>query len=119
MRAMISPIIIIGIIILSTFLILEISKSEIISDNINNEILNDIKMHKSKIKRIEFLSDLNENTYECSKYYYCYNLTSFLSNVSSCLHNRGFYYDLEYDGEFYINVSGFKDILNEGRLNCG
>ena len=116
---MISPIIIIGIIIVGIILVIDISKSEFISNNINEEINNDIKVHKSMIEKIEYLSNLNDATYECSKYYYCGNLTPFLENVTNCLHEKGYEYSLEYDGEFYIEVNGFKDILNKGRLDCG
>ena len=119
MRAIISPIIIVGIVIVVFVLIFAVSKSEILSENINNEIENDIEMHENIINKIEFLSYLNDATYACSHKYYCENLTNFLVNVTSCLHEKGYEYSLEYDGEFYINVSGFKDILNEGRLGCG
>ena len=119
MRAMISPIIIIGIFVTTLILILIISKSNIISNNINNEIKNDINFHEKAIHKIEFLSDLNDAAYSCSQKYYCGNLTYFLGNVTSCLHEKGYEYSLEHDNKFYINVNGFKDILNERRLNCG
>ncbi len=114
---MIGPIVSIGIIAVVFLIYLLMNQYNFIREDINNEIKNDVAWHDLRIKKIYKLSEINDAYYRCSNYN-CSNITEFLSNLNECIREKGYDYEVRYDGQFYIYVDGFKDILNR-RYLCG
>ena len=115
---MIGPIISLGVIGILIVFFMIFDNNVLLVDDIKNETLNDIKWHKSNIEKIYHLFEINNAYYDCGRDFNCSNITYFVSNVNACANSHGYNFDLHYDGQFYIYVDGYKDILSEKDL-CG